>query len=173
MSNIDQVPSVEVPATKPDSSFLRVKGVWQRVKNYSLPAAEYIEKLISKGLHPDGTEDPDPIPMQPPIGFVRQPSMVEHVRAMVRSEQLRMAAEAQEADTFEEAEDFYFPDEEEPFSAYEMEEVFEPDARYDVRVKGREATSEGGSLDAAAGPDAISAPESHSGADPAASGSSK
>lgn len=87
---------------------------------------DFAEKLRRKRQLPTGEEIPDAVPMQPPINFVRQPSMIEHVRNMVRSEQLRLAAEAEGAETFDEADDFDIPDDIEPYSAYEMEEVFEP-----------------------------------------------
>lgn len=86
----------------------------------------YLTKLLNKLQRPNGSEMPDPVPMAPPIGWVKQPSMVEHMRALIRSESLRMAAEASGAETFEEADDFDVPEDFEPVSAYEFEEIFEP-----------------------------------------------
>lgn len=68
-------------------------------------------------------EIPDPTPMQPPLGWKRQPSLIETVRDMVRSEQLRQLVEADGQETFEEADDFIV-DEYDPSSPYE--ENFDP-----------------------------------------------
>lgn len=86
----------------------------------------YLDKLLDKFQRPDGSEIPDPTPLQPPLGYRRQPTMVEHIRMMVQSEQLRVAALEAGNETFEEADDFDVPDEFEPISAYEFEEIFEP-----------------------------------------------
>jgi len=67
---------------------------------------EYLEKLASKGLDANGHQIPDPVPIAPPIGYKRQPSMVEIVREAVRSEALRQAVAAAGHETFEEADDF-------------------------------------------------------------------
>lgn len=75
-----------------------------------LSLEEYAAKLLSKGLHPDGTPVLDPTPLAPPIGYKKQPSMVELVRDMVRSERLRQEAENAELETFEESEDFDVPE---------------------------------------------------------------
>lgn len=71
---------------------------------------EYLARLLAKGLNPDGTPILDPTPIAPPIGYKKQPSMVEIVRDMVRGEKLRQAAEEMGAETFEEADDFDIPD---------------------------------------------------------------
>lgn len=80
-------------------------------------------------LDAGGAEVLDPRPMAPPVGYKREPSLMEKVRAMVRSEQFRMAAEAAGAETFEEADDFEVGDDYDPTSPYE--EVFEPAPRPD------------------------------------------
>lgn len=61
-------------------------------------------------LNPKGRERPDPTPMQPPIGYKKQPSMVELVRQAVRDEHLRRDLNAAGMETFEESEDFDIPD---------------------------------------------------------------
>lgn len=88
--------------------------------------SRYMEKLGLKRQTPNGEEIPDPVPMQPPLGYIKQPSMIEHVRNMIRSEHLRMAAEAGGAESFEEADDFEVADDIEPISAYEFERNFDP-----------------------------------------------
>lgn len=75
-------------------------------------------------LSPSRRELPDPTPIAPPIGFVRQPSLTEQIRSMVRSEQLRHAADAAGAESFEEADDFDVGDDFDPRSPYENE--FDP-----------------------------------------------
>lgn len=59
------------------------------------------------------------IPVAPPVGYKKQPSMVDHIRGLVRSEHLRWAAEAGGAETFEEADDFDIGDDLDPTSPYE------------------------------------------------------
>ncbi|UIW10386.1 hypothetical protein [Flyfo microvirus Tbat2_144] len=77
-------------------------------------------------LTPGGAEIPDPTVIAPPIGTIRQPPLHELIRQMIRSEQLAQYAENQEADTFEEADDFDVEDDDtiDPTSPYE--EQFEP-----------------------------------------------
>lgn len=85
----------------------------------------YADKLARKELTPDGSAIiPDPTPIAPPLGYVKQPSITERIRDMVRSEHLRRAAEEAGAETFEEANDFDVGDDFDPHSPYE--EVFEP-----------------------------------------------
>lgn len=86
---------------------------------------EYLAKLAEKNLTPDGGAlVPDPTPIAPPVGYVKQPTITERIRDMVRSERLRAEAEAAGAETFEEAEDFDVGDDYDPTSPYE--EIFDP-----------------------------------------------
>lgn len=71
-----------------------------------------------------GREIPDPVPMAPPVGYQRQPSLTERIRDMVRSEHLRIAALEAGQETFEEADDFEVGDDLDPSTPYE--EVFDP-----------------------------------------------
>lgn len=67
----------------------------------------WLKRLESRGYNPeDGHFVPDPTPMAPPVGYKKQPSMVEIVREMVRSERLAQEVAARGAETFEESEDF-------------------------------------------------------------------
>lgn len=75
-------------------------------------------------LTESGYEVVDPTPVEPPIGYFKQPSMVEHIRAMIRAEELRKEAEAAGLETFEEADDFEIGDDYDPTSPYE--ESFDP-----------------------------------------------
>lgn len=65
-----------------------------------------------------GRELLDATPIAPPVGYVRQPSLTEQIRNMVRAEALRRAAEEQDFETWEEANDFDV-DDAEPRSIYE------------------------------------------------------
>lgn len=70
-----------------------------------LSKEEYELRLLAKGIGPDGLI-PDPVPIAPPIGYKRQPSMTEIVRNAIASERLKMEAELAGYETFEESEDF-------------------------------------------------------------------
>lgn len=88
-------------------------------------APDYARRKSAQDTHLDkfGREIPDPIPMQPPVGYKRTPPLRDQIREMVRSERLRLEAEAAGAETFEEADDFDVDDDLDPYSPFE--EVFE------------------------------------------------
>lgn len=65
------------------------------------------------------------VPIASPVGYVKQPSLSERIRAMVRSEHLRAAAEGAGYETFDEAEDFDVDDDPELRSNYEIHETWE------------------------------------------------
>lgn len=109
-------------------------GVVKRVK---MAVEDYLKLPKNNRVDPDtgefvaardeyGRELPDPVPLAPPVGWFKQPSMFDHVRDLVRSEHMRMYAEAQGAETFEEASDFNVDDEMFPSSEYEDASDFEP-----------------------------------------------
>lgn len=75
-----------------------------------LSSEEYMAKMLEKGLDEHGNFVVDATPLAPPIGYKKQPSMVELVREMVRSERLKAEAEANGHESFEEAEDFDIED---------------------------------------------------------------
>jgi len=75
-------------------------------------------------LDKDGRFLPDPVPMAPPVGYVKQESMSDIVRRMVQGEHLRLAALEAGQETFDEAEDFDVGDDFDPTSPYE--EIFDP-----------------------------------------------
>lgn len=79
------------------------------VKNRQVPRIteeEYLAKMLERGLDEHGRLIPDPVPIAPPVGYRKQPSMVEIVRDMVRGEKMRQAALESGHETFEESEDF-------------------------------------------------------------------
>lgn len=90
---------------------------------YEKMADEAIVEHQAAGFKRPRYEIPDPVPMSPPIGYHRAPSLIDQVRDMVRSEQLRHMAETTGAETFEESEDFNVEDYE-PSSPWE--EQFDP-----------------------------------------------
>lgn len=79
---------------------------------------------LTKQILKDGREYNDPTPMAPPIGYKRQPSMVEIVRSQVRDALLAQALAEQGVETFEEADDFEIGDDYEPDAPWENE--FDP-----------------------------------------------
>lgn len=86
----------------------------------------YLNKLAAKGQTVEGAEQPDPTPMAPPVGYNRQPTMIEHIRNMVRSEELRRAAAAAGAESFDEADDFDVEDDPFPVSRFDAPDDLEP-----------------------------------------------
>lgn len=73
-----------------------------------------------KYLFKDGTEKMDPVPVAPPLGYKREPSMFDHMRSLIRSEMLRQAL-AEDWETPEEADDFEVGDDYDPRSGFEVE----------------------------------------------------
>jgi len=72
----------------------------------------------------DGKEYGDPVPVAPPVGLTRSPSLAEQIRSMVRRE-LSDAAHDQGMETFEESDDFDVDDDPaDPHTPYEA--VFDP-----------------------------------------------
>lgn len=94
-------------------------------------------------LTPRGHEVPDPTPMAPPVGFKKQPSMIENIRAMVRSENLRLAAQQAGMETMDEADDFEVGDDYDPSSPYEHD--FDPPLPAEPTPKPQEPAAAGGS----------------------------
>ena len=104
--------------------------------------------LDEKGrrMTPDGLEIVDSRPMAPPVGYKKQPSMVDHIRELIRSEKLRLAAEEAGHESFEEADDFDVGDDYDPSTPYEAD--FDP-----MTDQERAAlTSEGRNVEAILGP---------------------
>lgn len=96
-----------------------------------LPWPELRDQTVSrqvkgKQLDEHGREVLDPTPVAPPVGYKRSPSMVDHIRNMVKSEMLRQAAESADMESFEDADDFEVDDDPDPYAPYEAE--FEPPA---------------------------------------------
>lgn len=73
-----------------------------------------------------GREILDGTPMAPPVGYKKQPSMVDIVRNMVRSERLKAEAEAAGLESFEDADDFAIADDEGELPSSPHENQFDP-----------------------------------------------
>ena len=85
-----------------------------------------------------GRELPDPRPVQPPVGYKKQPSMFELIREATAREVALYAAN-REPETFEEADDFDVDDDIDPHSPWENE--FDPpwsEVRRPIEEKRRE-----------------------------------
>lgn len=89
----------------------------ERMRYGQIVAVE--EKMSRLYLDQYGREVPDPTPVAPPIGYKKQPSMVDHVRALV-AHGLRERAEQMGFETWEEANDFDVGDDVEPETPYEQ-----------------------------------------------------
>lgn len=71
-----------------------------------------------------------PIPIEPPLGYKRQPSLAEQMRQLIRSEALAAAARSQGYETLEEGDDFDVQDDYDPRSPWEynFDPVVDPEA---------------------------------------------
>lgn len=101
-------------------------GLFKKKPLPRLSPEAYLEKLVKKGFDKNtGQFVPDPVPMAPPVGYRKQPSMVELVRDMVRGEHLRREALEAGYESFEESEDFDM-DDEDPLMSSGFENDFDP-----------------------------------------------
>lgn len=107
---------------------------------HRLTPEAYLKKLTAKGLNADGTPMLDPVPLAPPIGYKKAPSMVEIVRDMVRSEKLALEAAARGFESLEESEDFDV-DDEPPLLRSRYENDGDPELR-ELLAAGRAALAE-------------------------------
>lgn len=86
-------------------------------KKPQLDLEDYLQKIKKAGLDESGHELVSSKPMQPPLGYKKQPSLAELVREMVQSEALRQKIESEGGETLEEFEDFDVEDEPEMMSS--------------------------------------------------------
>lgn len=85
--------------------------MWRQPPQMS--ADDYMEKMAERRMEVDGSEIPDPVPLEPPVGYVKKPSMFETMREMVKREMaMRMQNDADggdgdvDDDDYEEEDDF-------------------------------------------------------------------
>lgn len=86
--------------------------------------AAYLEKLVRLNKNSNGDEVPDPTPMEPPIGWIEPPSMVELIRKMIRDNELEKGLSTEHG-SFEEEDDFEIGDDGEDLRSG-WENDFEP-----------------------------------------------
>lgn len=98
-------------------------------KDRQLDIEEFAPTVRERGLLDSrGREVPDPVPVAPPLGYRREPSLAERIRSMVQHE-LWMQGNAT-AETFEEANDF----EDDEFGNAESPYEFDEDAELEQRL---------------------------------------
>lgn len=101
---------------------IRREEMEKLIEQYTLEAAAASEEFGF--LNVRGHEVPDPTVMEPPLGHIQQPDLMEMMRRMVRNTISDVAAQA-EFETFEEADDFEIDDDPVDYaSPYEM--YFDP-----------------------------------------------
>jgi len=84
----------------------------------------YEQSVQSLYLDDKGRELPNPVPMQPPVGYVKRPSIAEQMRAMIQQVSYEASMAGQE--TEEEANDFDVDEDFEPESPWEHEFEVDP-----------------------------------------------
>lgn len=129
---------------------------------------EYLAKLLSKGLHPDGQPVLDPRPLAPPIGYKSAPSMVQIVRDMVQSERLAQEAAAAGFETMEEADDFEIGDDPDQLRS-QWENEFDPPIR-EIVQEGRKIVAEREAAESKKPPTDVRKPAKPPKADPPSDG---
>lgn len=77
-----------------------------RRKPRRLTVEQYALKMLARGLDENGNARVSSVPMEPPIGYRKQPSMVDIVREAVRNERFQREMEEAGFETFDEANDF-------------------------------------------------------------------
>lgn len=89
------------------------------------PVHKHRNRVDEGKLTEDGREIVSSTPMAPPLGFIKQPSLHELMRAMVLAhhDQIRRGVDAE---TFEEADDFDVDDQDEPDRNSPYEANFDP-----------------------------------------------
>lgn len=97
-------------------------------------AREFVRELTAQdvGLFQDGRERVSSIPVAPPVGYERVPSMFDHMRTMIKSEMLRQAMGGDGMESFEEADDFDVDDDDLQFPQSPYETVFHEEVPYAV-----------------------------------------
>lgn len=78
----------------------------------------------SRYLDAFGREIPNPVPLQPPVGYKKQPTIAEQMRQMIRT--ASMEAAQMGAETEEEANDFDIDEDYEPTSPWEHDFEINP-----------------------------------------------
>lgn len=93
------------------------------IAGYELVAAAASEGDLAF-LNLLGQEVPDPTIIDPPLGYIQQPDLMELMRRMIRTE-MAQAIDQTQFETFEEADDFDIDDDPVDYSS-PYEEYFDP-----------------------------------------------
>lgn len=93
------------------------------IAHYELVAAAASEGDLAF-LNLLGQEVPDPTVIDPPLGYIQQPDLMELMRRMIRTE-MSQAIDATQFETFDEADDFDIEDDPVDYSS-PYEEYFDP-----------------------------------------------
>nr|QJB19852.1 MAG: hypothetical protein [Microvirus sp.] len=94
----------------------------KKIKGLEVEAKSYKSNLGR--LDERGREVVDGRPMEPPVGYNPQPSLMEKIRKMVHDAQIQRDLEKAGAETFDEANDFDIGDDYDPTSPWEQ--YYEP-----------------------------------------------
>lgn len=86
-------------------------------------------------LDENGHEMPNPVPMQPPVGYRRQPTIAEQIRQQIRLASLEAAQAG--AETEEEANDFDVGEDMEPSSPWEHDFEVDPALEHMIALQSR------------------------------------
>lgn len=120
---------------------------------------DYEKKLLAKRLRLDGSELPDPRPMEPPVGYKKQPSMFDRMRDMIKVEFSRRQLAEEEGLLYdgEDDEDYFVEDDPFPVSPKEYSEadqrfIEETVANYNKKIAADKAAKEKAGADAAKAP---------------------
>lgn len=71
-----------------------------------LSPEDYALKMLARGIDENGNFKVSSVPQEPPIGYKKQPSMIDIVHEAIRSERLSREADDAGFETFDEADDF-------------------------------------------------------------------
>lgn len=105
----------------------KIKGLETEAKSYKSNLGRLDER---------GRELLDGRPMEPPVGYNPQPSLMEKIRKMVYDAQIQRDLEKAGAETFDEANDFDVGDDYDPSSPWEQ--YYEP-TPFEAFIKDKEA----------------------------------
>jgi len=90
-----------------------------------------------------GREMPDPTPIAPPVNLQTSFNMTDHLRRLIRSEQLAREAYAAGQETFEEADDFDVGDDPDLYNLSGYENEFEPPAAQTLDMSAKQGAADG------------------------------
>lgn len=96
---------------------------------------QYEQSVQSQYLDEHGRELPNPVPMAPPIGYKKSPSIADQMRAMIRLASHEAANAGAESE--EEANDFDVGEDMDPHTPYEHEFEINPELEAMIALQSR------------------------------------